>query len=260
MSEMKIETIFNIELEFELTPLHKRILAYLIDILILLAYLNLMKYILYDLMNLRINNHIGLDMLLISLPMLLYPLICEVYLNGQSIGKKILKIRVISLSGGEPTISQYITRWATRFFEWPFLFGFILNEDVVILIYLFITSLLGIGVVVIILITNNHQRLGDLAADTVIVNTKSNLSVNDTIFMEINHADYKVTYPEVMKLSDTDINTIQKVLNQSYKYGDEIAAKVTNRVCEVLHIQTNLSSKDFLEKLIEDYNYLATRE
>lgn len=48
-----------------------------------------------------------------------------------------------------------------------------------------------------------------MAAGTVIVNTKSALTVADTVFMQINGLDYKVMFPEVMRLSDRDINTIK---------------------------------------------------
>ena len=37
--------------------------------------------------------------------------------------KKCLGIRVMSLEGGQPTVSQYLVRWATRFFEWPLVFS-----------------------------------------------------------------------------------------------------------------------------------------
>lgn len=260
MSSIKIETVFNIDLEFNTAPVHKRLMAYVIDVAILFCYLKLVKMLMYDVLNLNPYTNIGLDMIVISLPMLLYHLLCEVYLNGQSFGKRILKIRVISLSGGEPTLSQYIIRWATRFFEWPFLFGYIGAGNLDIIIYIIITTFFGIGVIIIIAVTQNDQRLGDLAAGTVVVNTRSSMNVRDTIFMNVDHSTHNVLYPQVMRLSDTDINTIQNVVKQSYKYGEGISDRVANRVCEALQIETKLSSRDFLEKLLEDYNYLATRD
>lgn len=128
------------------------------------------------------------------------------------------------------------------------------------MVYLFITLMLGIFVVIIIAMTDRNQRLGDLAAGTVVVNARTSLNINDTIFMNVQSPGYQVVFPEVMRLSDRDINTIQSVLKQSYKYGDEIAGKVSARVQEVLHITTKLPPQEFLEKLMEDYNYLATQE
>jgi len=182
-------------------------------------------------------------------------------MNGQTVGKKLLSIRVISLEGGEPTFGQYLLRWITKFFEWPFLFGYIAFSNSNVLIYTFITGLFGIAVVIIISISPKNQRLGDMAAGTVIVNTKSALTVADTVFMQINKTDYKVMFPEVMRLSDRDINTIKGVLTIATKRNNyDMCHRVALKVKEVLNINSDMHVDQFLEKLLEDYNYLATKE
>jgi uncharacterized RDD family membrane protein YckC len=135
MSSVQINTVFNIDLEFEVAPFHKRLLGYLIDFVMLIIYLYGMKTLLYDGLNLDKGN-MGLDILIISLPMLLYSLVTEISMNGQTLGKKIMNIRVISLTGSEPTIGQYILRWITKFFEWPFLFGYIYFSDEILFAYI----------------------------------------------------------------------------------------------------------------------------
>ncbi len=78
------------------------------------------------------------------------------------------------------------------------------------------------------------------------------------VFMEIQEADYVVKYPEVLKLSDRDINTIKNVISLFYKNHDtKTCTRVARKVMEVLKIQTDLYAIDFLEKLLADYNYLA---
>lgn len=262
MSIIKIETAFNIELEFEIAPFHKRLSAYIIDFIILLLYLVGMKFLFYEIAGMRQNHNIGLDILLISLPMLLYSLITEVTMNGQTLGKRVMGIRVISLDGGEPVLGQYLLRWMTKFFEWPFLFGYVLLPDYsAIFIYSFITGLLGIGVVIVITVTPKSQRLGDLAAGTVVVNTKTDLGIHDTVFIDVVPENYSVSFPQVMRLNDNDINTIKTVLTQGRKRkNDDMILRVQNKVKEVLNIESNLDPAAFLEKLLEDYNYLATRE
>src|SRR5207302_4656981 len=133
----------------------------------------------------------------------------EVLMHGQSIGKKIMGIRVISLEGGEPTLGQYLLRWMFRAFEWPFFFGYTIFSRESIVLYILVTGVFGIIVVIIIAVTKKSQRLGDVAANTVVVNTKSKLTVHDTVFMELSQQDYKVKFPEVLKLTDRDINTIK---------------------------------------------------
>ncbi len=261
MPIIQIATAFNIDLEFEIAEFHKRLLAYIIDFVLLIIFLFSMKYLLYDALVLDFEQNAGLDILVISIPMLLYSLLTELWMNGQTLGKKLMAIRVISLEGGEPTFGQYILRWITKFFEWPFFFGYIAFSNTNVLVYTFITGLFGIAVVIIISISAKNQRLGDMAAGTVIVNTRSVLTVADTVFMQINKTDYKVLFPEVMRLSDRDINTIKSVLIQSAKRNNyDMCHRVAMKIKEVLGINTDMHVDRFLEKLLEDYNYLATKE
>lgn len=261
MPTVQIDTAFNVGLDFEIAPFHKRLLAYFIDFGILAIYMFLVKYILYTGLHLDMESITGLDILLTSLPMFLYSLLTEMLLNGQTIGKKIMQIRVVSLEGGEPTAGQFLLRWITKFYEWPFLFGYIYASSVALFIYMLYTGFLGIAVVIAILITKKGQRLGDLAAGTVVVDARTNLTIHDTIFVDVRSTNYTVTFPEVMRLSDNDINTIKSVLTQARKnHNHDICMRVEYKIKEVLKIDSSLSSIDFLEKLLEDYNYLATKE
>ena len=261
MSVIRISTAFNIDLEFEIAPIHKRLSAYIIDFIILIIYLVSMKSLLYNGFSISLLDNTGLDILIISLPMLLYSLITEVLMNGQTPGKKLMMIRVISLDGSEPTLGQYILRWITKFFELPFLFGYVMFSEKALYLYIIVTGFLGIAVIIIITTTKYNQRLGDLAAGTVIVDTRSSLSIADTVFMDVNMENYKVLFPQVMRLSDTDINTIKTVLSHTRKTNrDDMSYRIEAKVKQVLGIESNLMPAEFLEKLLEDYNYLATRE
>lgn len=145
MPIIQIATAFNIDLEFEIAEFHKRLLAYIIDFILLIIYLWIMKYLLYNELLLNWDESAGIDILIISLPMLLYSLLAELWMNGQTIGKKIMAIRVISLEGGEPTFGQFLLRWISKFFEWPFLFGYIAFSSASIIGYIFVTGLFGIA-------------------------------------------------------------------------------------------------------------------
>jgi uncharacterized RDD family membrane protein YckC len=263
MASVQVNTVFNIDLEFEIAPFHKRVLAYIIDFGCLIVYLYAMKTMFSDVSafgSFR-ESDVGLDILVISIPMLLYSLITELLMNGQTVGKRLMGIRVISLAGGEATAGQYIIRWITKFFEWPFLFGYIYFSSGAIIIYILITALLGIGVMVCISVTDKSQRLGDLAAGTVVIDTRSTIGVQDTVFVPIDNKNYEVLFPQVMRLSDNDINTIKTVVTQARKKkNDNLGSRVEYKIKSVLQIESNLPTLQFLEKLLEDYNYLATKE
>jgi len=264
MPLIQIETPFNIELEFEIAEAHKRLFAYLIDFSILLLFFMSMKYFYYGGFNLTstesLESHVGLDILTISIPMLLYSLVCDVMMHGQTIGKKILNIRVISLDGGEPSLSQYTIRWMFKVFEWPFFFGYTFFSLQNIMAYIIIMGFWGVVVLIFIAVSKKNQRLGDMAANTVVVNTQSPFSVNDTVYMQINDINYIVTFPEVLKLSDRDINTIKNVVSLYHKeYNTEICDRLALKVQEVLEIHSNMYSINFLETLLADYNYLANK-
>ncbi len=258
MPSILIATPFNIDIEFDAAPIHKRLFAYLIDFSLLFIYLISMLYFLLGTMELT-DNSSGFITLIILLPMLLYTLVSELWMNGQTIGKKIFRIKVISLDGHEPTFGQYLLRWFLRFYEWGFVvfaffwggfsFGFII----------WLSG--GILSIFIIALNKNNQRLGDIVAQTTVVNIRSHFTVDDTIFLNIANKDYKVKFPEVMRLSDRDINTVMNVVRQSRKTDNfELSNRVAEKVKDVLKISTDMYNIDFLEKILEDYNYLATKE
>ncbi len=260
MSNVQISTPFNISLDFEIAAFFKRLLAYFLDLMIMVAYAVFMRYFLYSGLELEGDSALGIDILLVSVPLLLYHLVFEIIFHGQSLGKMAMGIRVMSMDGGDPAISQYLLRWFFRVWEWPLVFSFV-YPGFWIIYQLVIVGMFGIIVVIIIAVTAKNQRLGDLAANTAIVNTRIQSSIHDTVFMEITQKDYQVKFPEVLKLSDRDINTIKTVLNQSYKRNNfETAHRIAGRIKTVLNIQSDMEVDFFLEQLIADYNYLATRE
>ncbi|MES2775105.1 MAG: RDD family protein [Bacteroidota bacterium] len=267
MSTVAISTPFNISLDFEIAEFHKRLAAYFIDLVIQVVYIIAVQYLMAELFSYSDNGQGGVYVFFVAVPVLLYHLLMEVFNNGQSLGKMAMGIRVMSLEGGEPNIGQYLMRWIFRVFEWlPMLWFFRYGSagyDVYIVPFIqaFYTGIMGLVVVLIIAVSKKSQRLGDMTAGTTVVNTKVKLGLSDTVFQEVTVKDYKVTFPDVMRLSDRDINAIKAVLNQSRKSSRyDTAHRVAYKVKEVLKIESNLEVTEFLEKLLEDYNYLATKE
>ncbi len=246
MEKIKIATSFNIELEFETPEFHKRLFAWLIDLFIIVTY----YIVVYNIIDKVAATHkssnndmpfmynISAVELLFFVPVFIYHLFFEVVMNGQSIGKKLTSIKVISENGGRAALHQYLIRWLLRPFDF-FFFG-----------------LIGLLTVVN---TKKNQRLGDLAAGTLVIKTKMNTDINDTVFFELND-NYKPKFKDVMRLSDRDMNIIKGILNSSRKYNNfDVAARTSEKVRTVLNITEYQEPVDFLETILKDYNYYSNQ-
>jgi len=161
-------------------------------------------------------------------------------MNGQSIGKKLMHIKVIGEDGGRPALHQYLIRWLTRPFDIIFSLG--------------LTGLLTT------VLSKKNQRLGDMAAGTLVIKTKIETDIDDTVFLEVEDA-YKPHFPQVMRLSDRDMNTIKGVLNNSIRYRNfDVAARLSDKIRNVLDITEYVEPVAFLEILLKDYNYYSNKE
>jgi uncharacterized RDD family membrane protein YckC len=252
MSLVKLDTGFNIEVEFAITPFHKRLFAWLIDLTIMLGYYYLLR-------RLSVAANWNEDkqwlFVLLSIPPIFYHLIFELFLNGQSLGKKALAIKVITMDGGQPSLSQYLIRWAFRLADFPiWLMGFIVYGE----LPWWFAILLFSGLICIIA-TPNTQRIGDLVAGTIVIDTKTHTSWEDTVFTEL-ESSYKPRFPQVMQLTDKDINTLKSIINTVRKKSDyDLSMRIGERIKSKLHIESDQDSLDFLETLLKDYNYYSTQ-
>jgi uncharacterized RDD family membrane protein YckC len=196
---------------------------------------------------------LGWLVVLFTLPPLFYHLVCESRLNGQSIGKKALSIKVIAADGGQPTLSQYLVRWVFRLADFPvWIFPAIGTNELPPWCFLFL--FLGLGCV---LISKNSQRIGDMAAGTIIIDTKTRTSWEDTVFTEL-ETDYQPRYPQVMQLTDKDINTLKSIIETVRRKSDyDLSMRIAERIRSKLLIGSDQDSLDFLETLLKDYNYYS---
>ncbi len=250
MSVARLDTGFNVTVEFAIAPFHKRAIARIIDWAVVLLYIYFVNLLLSSIVGRNWTSmHPVLYVIIEWIPMALYSLIMEISMNGQSIGKKAMAIKVITLEGGQPTLSQYLIRWIFRtvdFFWWavfinPFLIFFVFAG------------------LICVIVTPYSQRIGDLVAGTILIDLKARTSWQDTIFTAIEE-NYKPTFPQVMKLSDRDINTIKQIINSVKRSNDiSYAASVAAKIQHALDIQTEMHSLEFLETLMKDYNYYTSR-
>jgi len=110
---VKLDTGFNIEVEFALSPFHRRFFAWVIDLTIQLVYLYLGSKLMNALTDFSWDSNFW-PVVLFLLPFIFYHLVSEVMMNGQSVGKMAMSIKVMTLQGGQPSVSQYLIRWLFR--------------------------------------------------------------------------------------------------------------------------------------------------
>lgn len=255
MALVKLDTGFNIEVDFAISPFHKRLFAWIIDLMVCWLYVKIMAT-LFDVPSFFIVvanwNWVGL---LISAPVAFYHLICEIAFNGRSPGKMALNIKVITAEGSQPSISQYILRWAFRMLDFPvFILALIFQEELPFWTF----PLLFVGLFCVIL-TPYSQRIGDLVAGTIIIDLKNRTSWEDTVFKEV-ESTYQPLYPQVMQLSDRDVNTLKSIIENVKKKNDyDLSMRIAERIKSKLKMESDQDSLDFLETLLKDYNYYSTR-
>jgi uncharacterized RDD family membrane protein YckC len=266
MSIVRIATNFNIDIEFTAPPFYRRLFAWVIDIIIQIFYLIVaLRFISWIAQTLRgddENMKMWAISLVLFLPFLLYHVVLEITMDGQSIGKKIMGIKVVSENGGKPSIGQFIIRWLIRTSDYTLIVIIILIPYAQIFgpqVYWGVAGAMGLLIADLVLVnTRKQQRLGDILAHTVLINTEQKEKITDTVFLEVSE-HYVPQFPQIMQLSDRDINALKGIIDTAKKHKDHhMALMAAEKIKAHLHIDTPMEPEEFLEVLLKDYNYLSS--
>lgn len=249
MAEIQITTTQNVTINFKAAEVGERILAYIIDLVIKIAYLFFISFV-FVLASRPLDVLIADDfaddpwsvtaiIIVICSPIIFYTLVSETLLMGQTLGKKILNIRVVKIDGYRASFLDYFIRWAMRLAEISLFWG--------------IPALVAMGS------TKNNQRLGGLASGTAVITLKNKIGINHTILQEIRE-DYKPTYFSVIKLSDNDVRIIKENFLRAKKNNDHktmlvLREKITNVIEEKPH--DDVTTESFIRCILKDYNHFT---
>lgn len=234
MSELQINTTQNVKIKFNAAGAGERLLAFIVDTAIKIGYLLLLNWTFGAFDNMDEWSQIAINTVL-SFPVMLYSLVQESFLQGQTVGKRLLKIRVVKIDGYQASFSDYAVRWFFR----------------VVDVYIF-----GLGFFVM-LFNNKTQRLGDMAAGTAVIGLKDSVNMSHTILENLRE-DYKPTYPNVIKLSDNDARIIKDTFISAKASNDYATMKkLKDKLIEVVGIKEVKQQTDrgFIEVIMKDYNY-----
>ena len=101
----------------------ERLIARFIDLLVIVIYVYSTTALLFR-MILPSGTNLFIFMAAIYLPALCYHLLCEIFNRGQSLGKRVMKIRVVKADGSTPGLSAYLLRWLLMPIDGPLVWGF----------------------------------------------------------------------------------------------------------------------------------------
>lgn len=242
MQTVRISTAQNIDIDYEIASLGDRILARLIDGGIFLALYLLFLFVGLGIFSTGGNGNSSALYIVIgafAFFVIFYDLICEIFLNGQSIGKRVMKIKVISLDGGKATIGQYVLRWIFRMVDF--------------------TLSMQVGGLICIAVTEKKQRIGDVVAGTTLIKTHPRTSINHVAFMPTD-PNYQPVYKEVTQLTDNDLTLIHEVLRNVIKSDNHVLLyNAAEKIKKILSVTNKhfMDDKQFLETIIKDYNHIT---
>jgi uncharacterized RDD family membrane protein YckC len=266
MALFTVTTPFNIDLEFSLAAFYKRMFAWMIDLLLIFIYCYIMLFFVFrsviseNRFAAETEGKLGtaLVILTIYLPVLVYHLLFEIFMNGRSPGKFFLGIKVMNKEGASATLSQLLLRWILFLPNYFLILVIWAYEPTALFAIIFFLGLAALPDIICVAVSAKSQRLGDLAAGTVVVDTKYKMDIQETIYMEVETSGYQPVFPQVLKLTDRDINGIRNLLSGKItKETDNYMYRVAYRIEEVLQIKMNGDPGFFLQTLLKDYNYLT---
>lgn len=243
MNSIEITTAQKVIIQYELASLGNRFVAFFIDMMILFGGLIFLNIIALQIFYGDWDNY-QYYLYLVMIPyFLFYTLVSEILLDGQTIGKRSMGLKVVKLNGDPAGAFDYVMRWAFRFLDIWFSLGSI--------------------AAMLISASPNAQRLGGVLSGTTVIrkNSTRNFTLKDILSIST-RADYEPHYPEVVKMSEQDMLFVKKVLDRLKKYKNkahkEALVKLANRMAEQLEVKVEEKQpQQFLRTLLTDYIVLT---
>ncbi|MGK7949365.1 MAG: RDD family protein [Xenococcaceae cyanobacterium] len=261
LNKIELQTPESVELEFTLAGIGNRAYALIIDYIIL-GFTLFLSLVLTIFLNYQLNSGLGIFLgdlqnkflqwlwaieALVAFTIYIgYFVILETIYQGQTPGKKRIKIRVVSDDGKPVKLSQATLRALFRPIDDFFFIG-----------------------VLFIVFGKKEQRIGDLIAGTIVIQDETNLKSADFPISDVAkdlaiqlriEADIENLFPE-------DFATIRDYLQRRkqmiLKYQHQLSRKLASQVREIINLEKipdNYSNNQFLEAVYLAYQQTFSRE
>lgn len=244
----EIVTAHNVVIQYEMAPLMSRVVASVLDLIIVAFYILLISVLISAIIftNFQWDSDFGVEMLifyLLCIPGFFYSFWMESIFSGQTIGKMAMGLRVIKSNGDNASIGDLFLRWVFRFID--------------------LTGSLGALALVVALSNERSQRLGDLVGNTVVIKLRptSEFSITDILNIK-SSKDYEATYPSIIQMTDEDMLLIKNAMERLKKNPNnahkDLVRQLAIRTSEILGLTEVPEQKlTFLKTALQDYIVLT---
>ena len=235
MTTLSIQTAQNTLLQMREASLGERIIATFIDIGVMLVYAGVIS------IAVKISGLSWTKFLFV--PLMFYSIVFEL-LWGRSLGKKILNLDIVHDSGAPLSFVHILLRWILRIVD----------------VWMFMGSIATVSII----LSKNGQRLGDLAAGTLVVKPKKLSTSLEKNYYNAEES-YVAVFEEVKLLNDEDVQVAKDALEflKDRGYG-KAAGKILNRTRSFLEkkmkVESELKNVPFLKTVLKDYYILLTED
>src|SRR4051812_6515924 len=252
-----IDTPENIEFAYDIAGIGSRFLAAMIDTL-LIGVAETIVILIVGLTSSALGLH-ATDSLLAALGSLLafailwgYYIAFELLWNGQSPGKRVIGLRVVREGGRPITFVGSAIRNLIRIVD-------------------FLPALYGIGVVVMF-VDRRSRRLGDLAAGTLVVKERRNITLASLTAGAVapfaalapGEALPQPTLANIGLLNDQDYNLVQEFLSRRSELGREARARLGVQLAGSIQVRLGLpqggDAERFLQYVAGEYQLLKRQQ
>ena len=113
MKSIEFESAQNVKIEYELASVGQRTMAAFLDLVAFTIYFVIFNMFLGVSGGFQadLGSMLFIQLLLVKLPWIFYNPLIEYLTQGQSLGKYIMGIRVVTVSGERPGLREVFTRW-----------------------------------------------------------------------------------------------------------------------------------------------------
>jgi len=215
MKTITVITPANIEVEYKLAGVGARLAALIIDSLLQFFAILLCFGILFGINRQFVNMGVMIRLSTIIAALIViafviymgYFVICEILMNGQTIGKRLFGLRVIRDNGQPIEFTQALIRGIIRT----------------------TLDMLYVGLFVI-MFSKKHKRIGDMAAGTIVVIEKYDVDFFDPVFTAQN-LDLPKFLPPLMDMTAEERGIVEDWLRRRETlpdYGADIGEKLAD--------------------------------